>query len=422
MKRDAAPAGFTLVELLVSLVISAIVIAGALALLTSQQHTFQRSSTERAMQENARVALESITGNLRLAGYGLEPALSFDFGAIPNVVLDRAPPGAVASVAGYQCPAAVNCRDSIAGPDEVVFHYRSPSFMRPLSAGPVGATPGSISMWGPLNQPLHAGQLLQVACFSGGMYWALVTVGAEVAADPAAVTVNVPLLPNDPAGAFGRQNSFLADTCFQAVAPPGSPAVVVQPAAKVFLVERFRYFVQTYDPGGNVVAWGTPGCRPYLMLDQGLADAAGNPLLQMVAPDVEDFQVSYVFPRSAAPVVGAAAGVAITADAAGIDLAPAVAPPQYSDPATAPSRATHFPSNIGAVRVSLVVRSAEADTTINDPAIVPVTGNRPDVAGPPNYRRARFDTSAATPNLDVRAPFFPSYSAGAADHLNVGGG
>jgi hypothetical protein len=158
------------------------------------------------------------------------------------------------------------------------------------------------------------------------------------------------------------------------------------------------------------------------MLDQGLADATGNPILQMVAPDVEDLQLSYVFPRSAAPAAGAVAGTALTADAAGIDLAPAVAPPQYSDPATALNRTTHFPANIGAVRVSLVVRSAEADIRITDPAVVPAAGNRPDVAGPPNYRRARFDTSAATPNLDVRAPFFPSYSAGAGDRLNVGGG
>jgi type IV pilus assembly protein PilW len=420
MRRNAPTAGFTLVELLVSLVISAIVIAGALALLNSQQRTFQRSSSERAMQENGRVALENVTGNLRLAGYGLEPALAFDFGAIPNLVLDRLPPGTAASVAGFQCPAAVACRDSIAGPDEIVFHYRSPSFMRPLAAAP-GVGAASITMWGPLNQPLHAGQMLQVACFSGGMYWAYVTVGAEVPADPAAITVNVPLL-GDMAGVFGRQNAVLGDTCFQAVAPAGSPATVVAMAAKVFLVERFRYFIQSYDGAGNVAAWGAPGARPYLILDQGLADATGNPILQMVAPDVEDLQLSYVFPRSAAPAAGAVAGTALTADAAGIDLAPAVAPPQYSDPATALNRTTHFPANIGAVRVSLVVRSAEADIRITDPAVVPAAGNRPDVAGPPNYRRARFDTSAATPNLDVRAPFFPSYSAGAGDRLNVGGG
>lgn len=421
MSRHGRQSGFTLVELLISLVISAIVIAGALALLSSQQHTFQRSSADRAVQESARVALEELTANLRLAGYGIDPALAFDFGAIPSLLLDRLPPGTAASVAGFGCATAVTCRDSVGGPDELVFHYRNPSFVRPLASA---AGAGSITMWGPLNQPLHAGQILQVACYSGSMYWAFVTVGAEVPADRSAITVDVPLL-GDAAGAFGRQNAVLADPCFSTVAPAGSPATVVAPAAKVFMVERFRYFIQSYDGTGNVVPWRTAGSRPYLMLDKGLAGADGAPLLQMVAPDVEDLQISYVFPRSGAglsPVVGATAGTAVSAAPDGIDLAPAVAPPQYADPATAPSRATHFPANIGAVRVSIVVRSAEPDVKVVDPATVPAAGNRPEVAGPQHYRRTRFDTGAATPNLDVRAPFFPSYSTNPADHLNVGGG
>jgi type IV pilus assembly protein PilW len=414
------PPGFTLVELLVSLVISAVVIAGALALLTSQQHTFQRSSADRAVQDNARVALEDITGNLRLAGYGLEPALAFDFGPMANLLLDRLPTGTLASVPGYACPAAVTCRDSIAGPDEMVFHYRSPSFMRPL-ATPAGVAPASLTIQGPLNQPLHSGQILQVACFSGGMFWAFVTVSQEVPLDRAAVQVNVPIRPGA-AGVFGLQNDVLADTCFQTAAPAGSPPNIVAQAAKVFLVNRFRYYVQTYDPAGNQVAWGTAGARPYLMLDQGLIDDAGRPIVQMVAPDVEDLQLSYVFPRSAAPLVGATPGAQLGANAAGIDLAPPTAPPQYSDPATAASRSTHFPANIGAVRVSIVLRSTEADITVIDPAIVPAAGNRPDVAGLPNYRRSRFDTTAVTPNLDVRAPFFPAYTTTPTDRLNVGGG
>jgi hypothetical protein len=363
-----------------------------------------------------------MTGNLRMAGYGLEPSLAFDFGAIPALVLDRLPTGTLGSVTGYQCANPVACRDSITGPDELVFHYRSPMFVRPLAAAPAGPSPASISIQGPLTRPLHPGQILQVACFSGGMFWAFVTVAAEVTPDPAAVQVAIPLQAGV-AGAFGFQNAALSDTCFQTVAPPGSPAATVTPAAKVFLVERFRYFVQTYDAGGNVVAWGTAGARPYLMLDQGLLDATGAPILQVVAPDIDDLQVVYVFPRSAAAVVvGATPGAAVTAAPGGVDLAPAIAPPAFSDPATAPSRTTNFPSNIGAVRVTVIARSAEPDDLVVEPAVVPAVANRPALPGPPNYRRLRFDTSAATPNLDVRAPFFPSYSASPTDHLNVGGG
>jgi hypothetical protein len=98
--------------------------------------------------------------------------------------------------------------------------------------------------------------------------------------------------------------------------------------------------------------------------------------------------------------------------------------PAYTDAATAASRTSHHPANIGAVRVSVVVRTAEEDITqVSDASrTLPAAGNRPDLLGPPSHRRTRVETTAVTPNLDVRAPYFPSYSAGATDRLNVGGG
>jgi type IV pilus assembly protein PilW len=369
------------------------------------------------------VALEDLSANLRLAGYGLEPAFVFDFGPLPAVVADRLPPGAVASVAGYACGAPVACRDSTAGgasPDEIVFHYRNPYFVRPITSPP-GVN--SLTISGPLNAPLEQGQLLQVVCYAGDMYWALVTVGAQVPATAAAV-VNVPLEAGN-GFEFGHQNQALGDPCFQAVAPAGSaassPAAVS--AAKVFKVERFRYFIQTYDRSGAVVPWGTANGRPHLMLDQGLVQN-GAPLLQLVAPDVEDLQLSYVFPRAPAgsQQAGAVQGQALILDPTGIDLAAAA--PVYTDRLAAAARQTHHPANIGAVRVSLVVRSPEPDASFGAAAeaTVPAAGNRPAVAGPGGYRRYRFDTTVATPNLDVRAPYFPTYSAVPADRLNVDGG
>ncbi|HEY6892031.1 MAG TPA: hypothetical protein VI300_29785, partial [Solirubrobacter sp.] len=70
-----------------------------------------------------------------------------------------------------------------------------------------------------------------------------------------------------------------------------------------------------------------------------------------------------------------------------------------------------------------VVRSPSYDATLSTPADVsiPAAANRPAVDGPPGYRRLLLETTAAVRNLDARAPYFPSYTAGS-DQFNVGGG
>jgi len=413
--------GFTLVELLIALVVATFAVAGALALLVGQQRIFQTSSGDRAVQEAARVALDDIASNLRLAGYGLEPSFAFDFGRLASVPADRLPPGQAASVAGYTCPADVTCRDSQAGPDELVFHYRSPYFARPLVAR--GAD--SLTVAGPLTAPLEPGQILLVACYSGDMYWATVTVARHVDATAAGSFV-VDLL-SGVGREFGRQNAVLAsDACFGAVAPAGTAvsAAAATTATKVFKIERFRYFIRSYAADGSEVAWRTAGSRPYLMLDRGL-QVDGAAVAQVVAPDVEDLQVSYTFPRAPAgtQLVGVALNVPVANDAAGIDLAAAT--PTYSDRLNAPVRATHHPANIGAVGVAVVVRTPEPDARLVSPdmATIPASWNRDAVPNAPTgFRRSRFDTTILTPNLDVRAPYFPTYSDNPADRLNVNGG
>jgi type IV pilus assembly protein PilW len=421
MRKTHLPRGFSLVELLVALGVSLMVIAGALALLISQQRMFQQSSGDRAVQETGRVALEEITSNLRLAGYGTDPSYAFDFGAMPAPIQDRTPQGVDLSAAStFASCTSVTCRDSITGPDEIVFRYRNPAFVRSLAAAPTGQA--SITIAGPLGAPLYQGQILQVICFGGDMLWAYVTVGQTVGiTDANAVTVP---LATGVADQFPFQNSYLANGCFSAVAARGANAATFAAAAKVYKVDQFRYYVATYDASGAVVANGTAGARPFLMLDQGLLDD-GAPIRRVVAPDVEDLQFAYAFPASANPAdqrVGATAGAAITADAAGIDVDPALGAPLFSDPTGAPRRATHFPANIRAVSVWVVARSPEVDSQLFE-AMVPAAANRPAVAGPTGYRRQLFGTTATTPNLDARAPHFPTYSAdGGADRFNVGGG
>lgn len=403
--RARRPSGVTLIELVVATLVSAIVIAGALALLSSQQRAYQSTSSDRGLQDAARLALSAVTDNLRHAGLGVDAGLAFDFGSAANLRMDRGPNGLTYSAASLACATPVSCRDKVDGPDELVFLYRDPSFGKVLMAAATAAS-ANLTLEGPLRQPLRKGQILQVMCFSGNMTWAYVQVSAEV---PASNNPTVSVAIESAATAnFPRQNANLADACFSSVASsdPGTRFS----AAKVFKVDRYRYFIARYDG------------RPYLMMDQGLFDGDGNPLLDVVAPDVEDLQVAYTFSNAPADqLVGAAAGTVLAAGATGIDLAPADGCPIYADDPASPMRVNHHPGNIRAARVSLVVRTSEADLRITDGDTLPAALNRPVIPADPGFRRLRVETTVAPRNMDSRAPYFPTFSSGG-DQLNVGGG
>lgn len=412
MTTPSRAAGFTLVELIVGVAVAAIVVLSAVSLLTRQVRSYTASADDRGVQETARIALEDVAANLRMAGYGIDPAFAFDFGAMANAPMDRAPGGALVRIPGYSCGTPVTCRDSATAPDELVFLSRNPYFNHALSAPP---TTTQLSIVGPLNAPLRRGQILQVACLSGELEWAYVTVGAEVPVN-AGTPVSIPLA--DGSGTdFPLQNGWLLRTCFQGG------------AVAVLKVDRFRYFVGTYDAAGNVQAWGTAGARPFLMLDQGLLDSRGAPLLTLVAPDVEDLQVTYLFPAAqgpALPAVPATVGTPLTSAAGGIDLAPNVGIPSYATQRTAPSRLTNHPVNIRGVRVAVSVRSTDkraSEGTTRDNQL-PAAGNRATVTAPEiGFRHMLFEATTSPRNLDARTPFIPSLSTtSGADNLNVGGG
>jgi type IV pilus assembly protein PilW len=413
-----AERGFTLVELLVAVAVSVLVVAGAIGLLVAQQRVFRTTTADRAVQETGRIALEEVTTNLRLAGYGIDPAYAFDFGPVPVVRQERAPPGSVASAAStFASCTDVTCRDSVTGADEIVFRYRNPFFVHALAQAPASTT--SITLAGPLANPIFQGQILQVMCFAGDMVWAYVTVGATVAATDAD-TVTVQLATGN-GNQFPFQNDFLTNSCFTAVAPRGADAVTFSNASKVYKVDQFRYYVARYDAAGAIVTDVAADARPFLMLDQGLVDG-GTAIRSVVSPDVEDLQFAYVFPNSPAAanqLVGATANTSVTGD--DIDVNPDIGPPAFSDAGNAATRATQHPANIGAVAVSLVARMPQGDDAVFD-SLIPAARNRPSLAGPVGYRRQLFETTTATRNLAARGPYFPSYSTSSTDRLNVGGG
>jgi len=412
-----AQRGFSLMELAVALGVSAIVIAGALTILIGQQRTFKGSAGDRAVQEAGRVALERLTSELRLAGYGMDPGMAFDFGAAasPQATAILEPGVATVPFGGYLCDKPVACRDRVDGPDEIVFHYRNPVFGKEVltATHPIAET--ELWLQGPLNTPIQAGQILQVVCYGEPLTWAYVTVSkrAEPTADPEfAVQLAAPTGGDSD---FPMQNKFFAmDGCFLG-------------EVRAFKIERRRYFIDTFTDQGQRVAWGTAGARSYLMVDEGLRDDAG-PIHAVVAQDVEDLQLAYVFPLAPAPtqVRGDAEGVPLQDQADGIDLAPTTIPsiPTYFVPSRDVSRATGHPSNARAVRVAVVVQQPGDDAAVVDPAL-PRLLNRAELAREARRRRSVFQTTVSVPNMESRGPTYPTYGKPgvAIDRpLNHGGG
>ncbi len=416
--------GFTLLELAIGIGLSAIVIAAAMTLLIQQQRSYTVSATDRAHQEAGQAALREIGYRLRMAGYGVDPNLTFDFGpqALP-APRTGAPTNAVVFDARstYRCATAVTCRDRTGESDEIVFLGRNPLFSRTVTS----FDSSTLVFRGGLTRPIYRGQILQVACLGGSQARGYVTAASTVlptapVPDPGEL-VRVTLQPAamaGPARVFPFENAVSTDPCWGLTAAGEAP-VVTQ-------VIRYRFYVEWFSPAGQVVAAQTPEARPYLMLDQGLFDEFGLAINLPVAPDVEDLQISYYFPPPAAGLanrlVGAEVGTSAAAEA--FPLSVAVAAPAYLDAPDAPSRQTGHPANILAVRMAVVIRSAEKDlsaATLPDRTL-PALGNRPPTVGLSNYRRTLFENTVLIRNLRSTAFPYPQVDPARVDGFNVGGG
>ncbi|HYD41680.1 MAG TPA: type II secretion system protein [Anaeromyxobacter sp.] len=427
--------GYTLLELVVALGIAVIGIAAGMTLLIGTQRWFQAGVDDRAMQETARIALRELTVNLRSAGYGMEPTTVFDMGVLQETAMDRLPQiGVVPRFGGYGCPdpggSCPNLRDRIDGPDELVFYARDPIWAREVRV--VGID--HLTLQRPLGgapTELRPGQVLQVMCYgmANQWLWAYVTVANATpsAGDPELIEVELAPRTAGRELDFPLQNRVLEEPCFGAAA--GAPPTGI----RAFKIDRYRYHVLAVDPGGNPQPWGTAGARPYLMLDQGLRDDAGNPIDRVVVPDVEDLQVAYMYPLAAgAAVLGATPGAQVIAETDPENgeaehrfnlnpRAPFVIPSFGTDPRDLDlARTSHHPANIRAVRVAVTVRMARKDELVNDDraGVVPELLNRPQLDGEDGFIRMVFETTVRTQNLEARVAVFPTYDPQAFDPDN----
>jgi type IV pilus assembly protein PilW len=370
--RARPPRGFTLVELLVALAVTAVVMVGVVAVVNAQRRAFAEGNRERAAQTSGRAALALLEQKVSLAGYGLDAPLALD--------LDRYVNG--------PCPAqlAPCSRDRIDDSDELVIHARNPDYWVPgtYTSEPSGnawrihqVTANDVTVRARQGQRFARGQILQAVC-RAGQDWALFTVASTtpVVADPAGEVVTIRLVAANAAEPFRRQDYAAGVACFNGGAVNGE--------ARLFLVDRYRFHVRP-EPGTSA------RFNPYLMLDMGV-DQDGDDDVDaddelVVAEGVELLQVAYVFldnamavrgltpgtqigiARNATPASGAAAQTG-----SGITSLTFPGPVGANEPVYRPTswmrynvgpppnaaRRTDHQANVRAVRVALSVRSPDA--------------------------------------------------------------
>jgi type IV pilus assembly protein PilW len=405
--------GFTLVEILIALAVSALALAAAIAAANAQQRAFYTGQKSRAAQGSGRAALLFLERTLPLAGFGMDAPLAVDFGWY-----DRSP----------VCPAALApCSpDRTDDADELVYYARNPNYWVPEDAAgePRGRAwhiasfaPDEVTVRARGGDVFRRGQILQAVCVGQGVY-AYFTVATTVAVPAATPTTDleVELQPVVLTNPFRRQDVAAAQPCLLA-------------GGRLFQIDRHRLHVRPVAAGGRT--------DPYLVLDTGTdtdGDGDVDPDDEMILADgIEAFQVSYVFSNPALPVAGAVQGTPVAlraglpADQTAQAITPSVfpgvlAPGQFVYapssfyrlsllPPVPSARLTNHQGNLRTVRVALVARSPEPDPAASAnltwtagspllrhnqdraPAWVPVDGG---------YQRAVLETAVNLANMNVR--------------------
>jgi type IV pilus assembly protein PilW len=382
--RRHSPKGLSLVELLIASAIVTFAIASAAAVLISQSRTMQASDLTRQANASTRDALLQLESTLRLAGWGVNPQVAFDFHS-------------------YRCD-ALPCRDFVDKADELTFVTRNP-YYRWSDNGENGCAELSGCFDGkavklrsvdvgklvtiadfPKGAVLMRGQMVMATC-QGGQSPVILTLAKKIEGDGSDMPIEPEAVEVIPYNAY---KSLI--TCHG------------EAGASLFLIERYRYFVQKMDG------------VPWLMLDTGVdIDDDGNlpkdddDDLIPIAKNVEDMQISYVMYSMNAGtnlptdndqnwIFGDTAGKQESPDYA---AAPA---PQYTSASNDPSRFNAHPSNIRSVRVTLHLRSDRADaTTLGD--VMPFGENRTGSLSGGHYRRYTAQTQVTVRNLESKNPF-----------------
>jgi hypothetical protein len=179
-----------------------------------------------------------------------------------------------------------------------------------------------------------------------------------------------------------------------------------QSGAALFLVDRFRYFIQTF------------GSSSWLMLDTGIdlnndGTRGNTPDLIPVAKNVEDVQVAYAIP----PLPGGCVfgdlnnhnGVLGDDPSYATPEEPALttAGPLYTTSSTDPTRCNLWAGNVRSIHVTLRIRGGSPDRSRTGWAgdSIPYPENRSGNVQVAGYRQYTAETAISLRNLDSKTPF-----------------
>ena len=160
MRTHSPHRGVTLLELLLAMTVTAIVLAGAIVVVRSQQKAYHDGQRLRGAQGSARRALLALEQALPRAGFGMDAALAFDLSGW---------------YATGPCPAVMGgCpKDSVANSDELVFYARDPRYWVPATNtdDPVGnawrissVTSGAVTVNARAGDVFRNGQIFLAVC------------------------------------------------------------------------------------------------------------------------------------------------------------------------------------------------------------------------------------------------------------------
>ena len=223
------------------MLILGIVATAAYATFQFQHASFTVQNRVAETQENLRSALEIMTRDIRMAGYGIPLAVDVPAGLLPG---------------GDNTIRNIRALNRTTGADEIyiLYRYDMDSSLPPTTA------PGGMGIYA---------NSLTVASVSGFWKGDLVLVSDGINGDVFEVTQppSAPTLNFDVGGSANLYNSLASHTPF-----PGYAAGVTT----VSKVRFARYFIDTTDP-----------VHPTLMLDRMTGTA------QPLADDIEDMQIQY---------------------------------------------------------------------------------------------------------------------------------
>ena len=234
-------AGFSLVEVLAALVILAIAMTAVFATFVSQQKSFTVQSRVAEMQQNLRQAVEYISRDIRMAGYGIP-----DNVVIPNNII----------ATGVTSIRSLYPKDNTTGPDQIYilcFFDMDDNQRSTWNTATMASGAGTVTVDNTDGFLPTGGELVIVTD------WVKAQLFQTVSKTATALTFGGTIYPGFANSAYG----------------PGSPP----PAPSTVAKARFnRYFIDsTTDPA-----------HPTLMVDR-----MGGLAAQPVADDIEDMQLTY---------------------------------------------------------------------------------------------------------------------------------